>query len=600
VPAFVRVPDDAGVAEVHCRTVPDGEPAFATGTVDRREPGATWWRVDVHVANPTTSYRFLLDGPGGYRWLTAAGVAGHDVTDASDFRILAGDAPPDWAADAICYQIFPDRFARSADAEGRALPPWALRADWDDDVIRGGPDAMHQLFGGDLQGIVERLEHLEDLGVDTVYLTPIFPAESNHRYNASSFDVVDPVLGGDAALVALSGALHDRGMRLLGDLTLNHTGDTHPWFRAAQSDADSTEAAFYVFQRHPDEYRTWLDAATLPKLDHRSAELRRRLYEGPDSIAARWLRPPYSLDGWRVDAANMAGRFDDVDSTGLLRRALRSTARAENPEALLVAEHCHDASTDLGAAGWDGTMQYAGFTRPVWTWLGTPGPATRRFLGMPVPVPTLHGQQVAAAVDAFRASMPWSAWTSSLTLLGSHDTARFRSVAGSAERALVGAAWLLTAPGIPMIFAGDEVGLEGHDNEDSRRPMPWDGRGWDARVHDAYRRLVRLRRAHVALRRGGFRWAHVGDDALVFLREHPTQRVLVHLARDAHDEVVIPLADLGARGGGGVWGPEGTDSRRGLPPPPRRRRSALAGARPGLIRLSALAVAVTVGEVRSG
>jgi alpha-glucosidase len=540
-PALVRVPDAAGVTAVHVRTIRDGEPAYAEATLDRREGATAWWRVGVEAANPVTSYRFVLDGPGGYRWLTAAGVVGHDPTDATDFRLVAGSPPPSWAADAVCYQIFPDRFARAGDAP---LPPWAIPAAWDDPPIRGGEAAMRQLYGGDLPGIAARIDHLRALGVDAVYLTPFFPAESNHRYDAAAFDAVDPVLGGDAALAALSAALHDAGIRLIGDLTLNHTGRTHPWFRAAQADASSPEADFYVFRQHPEDYLTWLDAATLPKLDHRSAELRRRLYEGPGSVAARYLAPPFSLDGWRVDAANMAGRFGDVDEGAAIRGALRATA---GPDALLLAEHCHDAGADLGDGAWDGTMAYAGFTRPVWSWLGAPGPATARFLGMPVPLPRLDGSAVAATVDTFRAGMPWRAVAHSLNQLGSHDTARFATVAGSRERALVGTAWLLTAPGIPMLFAGDEVGLHGIDNEDARRPMPWDPARWDGEVLDAHRSLIALRRAHVALRRGGFRWAHVGADVLVFLREHDDERLLVHLARDRHGPVRLPLSLLGAR-----------------------------------------------------
>jgi alpha-glucosidase len=546
VPALVRVPDAAGVSAVHVRTVRDGEPRFAAAVVDRREVGTTWWRVDVRAANPTTSYRFLLDGAGGYRWLTAAGVVTHDPTDASDFRLVAGSAPPSWAADAVCYQIFPDRFARSADADGRTLPDWALPAGWGDEPLRDRGRALRQIYGGDLTGIVERLDHLLDLGVTAVYLTPVFPAPSNHRYDAAAFDAVDPLLGGDAALAELSAALHGHGLRLIGDLTLNHTGATHDWFRAARADPGSTEAGFYVFRDHPDDYLTWLNVPTLPKLDHRSAELRRRLYEGSGSVAARYLAAPFSLDGWRVDAANMAGRFADVDEGVALRRTLRATAREVRRDPLLIAEHCHDASADLGPHGWDGTMAYAGFTRPAWTWLGAEGPATASFLGVPAPVPRLPGSSVAATVDAFRAALPWQTAVTNLNLLGSHDTARFRTVAGSRERALVGAAWLLTAPGIPMVFAGDEVGLEGVDNEDARRPMPWDGRGWDADVHAVYRTLVALRREHVALRRGGFRWAHVGDDVLVFLREHPDERLLVHLAREAHAPVRLPLDALGA------------------------------------------------------
>jgi len=178
---------------------------------------------------------------------------------------------------------------------------------------------------GDLRGLAERLGQVEDLGANALWLTPIFPAESNHRYNASTFDRVDPLLGGDAALVeprtrgGCTGAqqastisdlepAHARGMHLVGDLTPNHSDNTHDWFQAAQADPDSIEAGFYRFRHHPDDYWSWPGEPTLPTFDHRSPELRRRLWEGPDADVARWLRGPSALDGWRIDVANMIGR----------------------------------------------------------------------------------------------------------------------------------------------------------------------------------------------------------------------------------------------------------------------------------------------------
>ena len=163
------------------------------------------------------NYRWLLDGvPDGYQWLNGEGLHAHDVTDAADFRLTTHAAPPSWAQDAVLYQIFPDRFAKSVD---RPVPAWAVPQRWDDPVIGNGPETPYQLYGGDLDGITAHLDHIASTGANTVYLTPVFPARSNHRYDASTFDVVDPQLGGDAALARLSDALHARGMRLLGDLT---------------------------------------------------------------------------------------------------------------------------------------------------------------------------------------------------------------------------------------------------------------------------------------------------------------------------------------------------------------------------------------------
>jgi len=143
VSVFIRTPTAAAVRNVHIRTTPDGEPRFAEATVDRVGADETWWRVDVEVRNPVTGYRFLLDTGHGPQWLNAAGVSRRDVPDATDFRLLSYDPPPGWAADAAVYQIFPDRFARSAAAAGRPLPDWAIPCDWDTPVIGRGPETPH-------------------------------------------------------------------------------------------------------------------------------------------------------------------------------------------------------------------------------------------------------------------------------------------------------------------------------------------------------------------------------------------------------------------------------------------------------------------------
>jgi len=547
VPVFVRVPHSDGATGVWARTTPDAEPHFAPGRVDRRTPWETWWRCDVDVRNRLTNYRFLLDGgPRGYRWLNGTGPHPHDVTDAEDFRISAYP-PPEWAGDAIVYQIFPDRFARSAAAGSRPLPGWARPAGWDDEVVFRGDATPLQLFGGDLDGIAEHLDHIASVGVDTLYLTPFFPAESNHRYNAASFDEVDPLLGGDKALARLAQEVHARGWRLLGDLTANHCGDTHPWFARAREDRDSPERGFFYFPGpHDDAYEGWLGHSTLPKFWFSSTELRRRLIQGADSVAGRWLRPPFDLDGWRVDVANMTGRHAADDFNAEVAEALRATIAEQKPDGLLLAAHSHDASPDLAGDRWHGTMNYPGFTRPVWSWLRQPD---LPFLGLPVGVPLLGAESVLNTSRGFAAAVPWRATVTSWSLLGSHDTARIRTVVGTADVVEVAAGLLFTMPGAPMVFAGDEIGMEGVLGEDARRPFPWHRPdSWDRRTLATYRELAALRRSHRALRRGGMRWVHAAGDALVYLRESEQERLLVLAARAPHDPVRIPAALFGLDG----------------------------------------------------
>jgi len=563
VPVRVRVPHAHRARQVILRVLRDGEPLVGPARLDTEDETGAWWVAEVPVTNPVTPYRFLLDGAdGSYAWLDGAGRHGHDVTDAHDFRLLAeGGGGPDWVEDAVAYQVFPDRFAPADPPRSGPLPDWAVPMEWEDDVAHDGPLTSRQFFGGDLRGIVRHLDHVASLAADVLYLTPFFEARSNHRYDAVTFDRVDPLLGGQAALAELTAAAHARGIRVLGDLTTNHTGNAHEWFLAAQASPSAAEHDFYRFASHPHSYLSWLDVPSLPKLDHADPELRRRFYQGRDSVVARWLRPPVGLDGWRIDVANMTGRLGDSDLAHEVARTIRATMAAQDAEdghsRWLLAEHGHDASADLAALGWHGTMNYSGFTRPTWAWLTRPGHGIT-WLGMPMEVPSLPGTALVATMRTFSASMPWASLTRSVNLLDSHDTARFRTVVGGErtgrptgspagrDRHLLGLALLVTLPGVPQVFAGDEFGLTGLTGEHSRTPMPWARPGLvDQATLAAYRSWLALRRDHVALRRGGLRWVHADADSMTFLREHPDQRVLVHVDRGGSPGVMLPKAGLG-------------------------------------------------------
>jgi alpha-glucosidase len=529
------------VEEAWLRHVRDGEQEWVEGRTDGDRI-----RFELPCTQDVVNYRFHLETAEGPRWLNGSGVIDFDPGDVDDFRLITTGKPPTWISDSVWYQIFPDRFAttgRHRTSQG-SDQEWIRWAEWDDPIAEG-PAAMTQLYGGDLDGIIERLRHLVDLGVGGIYLNPVFPARSNHRYDATTFDRVDPLLGGDDALVRLSRAAADVGLRVMTDLTLNHTGDAHEWFLAAQADAESVEAGFYHFTDHPNGYESWLGVPSLPKLDHRSAELRRRYYEGEDSILARYLRPPFDMAGWRIDVANMTGRLGPLDLNQEVARTVRATMTEIDPEKWLVGEHFFDASRDAPGDGWHGVMNYAGVTRPIASWLGE-FTALSAFTAGPGQPPR-NGTQMARTMDVTRAALPWQVTMGSMTLLASHDTARWRTMATSDDVALVGFGLLLSLPGTPTLLYGDEIGLEGESSEKARAPMPWNPDGWDRRILDWYRQLITLRNTTPALRSGGFRWVHTEDDAVVFLRETADERVLVRAARAATRPLHISTAELKAQ-----------------------------------------------------
>ena len=309
----LRIPNGTEVDAVAVRYLRDGEPRAVRAELVEETEAERWWRASFPIHNPSVPYRWLLSGGEvGYAWVNGLGLVLHDPPDSDDFVVSLDPGGPDWHLRSVVYEVFPDRFARGRARQSQ--PDWAVAREWDELPSGRAPQTPLEWYGGDLAGIEERLGQLEALGATTLYLTPFFPARSSHRYDASSFERVDPHLGGDEALASLVAAAHARGIRVLGDLTLNHSGDAHEWFLAARREAEGPERDYYFLDEElPLGYEAWLGVRTLPKLDHRSAALRRRLVSDPDSPVRRWLRAPFELDGWRIDIAETAGHVRDVD-----------------------------------------------------------------------------------------------------------------------------------------------------------------------------------------------------------------------------------------------------------------------------------------------
>jgi alpha-glucosidase len=261
--------------------------------------------------------------------------------------------------------------------------------------------------------------------------------------------------------------------------------------------------------------------------------LRARFIDGLDSIVARWLRPPFSLDGWRVDVANMTGRYRDEDLNEDVRRTIRRTMEAVNPDTLLIGESTNDAASDFSGDAWHGAMTYANFTRPLWNWLSVPASPAGGGLGMTLGRTTDYtGQDFYSAHREFAAAFPWRTRLHTMNALDTHDTPRFLT---SARDGVLPVAFGLAVslPGIPVVWAGDEFGLTAADGEESRTPIPWSQVGESASSIELYRRLIALKRSHPALNGGGIRWLSASDEAVAFVRESAEECVLVVASRSA-------------------------------------------------------------------
>lgn len=528
----IRTPNDYLFEKAMLRIYHDGEPRIFEMKETKKNAVETWYQVTVEILNLQNYYRFAFIGKGKYEWLNAKGLFDHDVHSNNDFQLVAIADNPGWIKSSVFYQIFPDRFARSGKVE--IVPDWAHPREWNLLPRGRGKYTGQELYGGDLYGVSEHLDHITDLGVNGIYFTPLFPARSNHRYDASSFDVIDPILGGNEAFKSLIKSAKKKDIRILGDLTSNHCGAGHVWLTKAKKDKKSKERSYFYWDKSIKwGYVGWFGLESLPKLNFSSKALRKVMYEGKNSIVKKWISPKYGMAGWRIDVGNMTGRQGAENHHIEVMQGIRNAMTEVNPQTWLVAENGDFEASDLNGLGWQGAMNYQGFMRPFWNWINRNPEITGGFQGLPFAMPKISGKQLVASMKEFNSSIPWRSLTASMMLLDSHDTARFRTVVMGDKTAHVAAmTMMLTYPGVPSIFAGDEIGLEGSWGEDARRTINWDDKsGWDSEFFAQVKELVKLRRTQDALINGGLRWVIVEDDYLVYLRESKKQSILVFISR---------------------------------------------------------------------
>lgn len=456
---------------------------------------------------------------------------------------------PDWVKDAVFYQIFPDRFARSPrtqHARGLTFKPW------------GSPPEEQGFQGGDLRGIVDKLGYLEDLGVTALYLNPVFSSAANHRYHTFDYFQVDPLLGGNEALRELLDQAHARGMRVVLDGVFNHASRGFwPFHHILENCGNSPYVDWFIIhdwplhpycggEGHACNYEAWWDLPALPKLNTSNPAVRDYLLD----VARYWIG--FGADGWRLDVPN------EIDDDAFWQE-FREVVKAANPQAYICGEIWRDARRWLQGDQFDAVMNYTF----AWAAMSFFGAETLRtdYKHDQLTLEPLDTPAFARVIDRMHGLYDWAVNHAQLNLLDSHDMARALWIMGEDESALrLCVLFQMTMPGAPCIYYGDEIGLSSGGDPYCRAAFPWGAEHtWDMDLLAFYRRATALRHRYPVLRTGAFQPLHAADGIYAFHRRLEGQQAVV--AFNAANvpstlSIALPGAELVAWTQAWPWGVE--------------------------------------------
>ena len=558
-----------------------------------------YFECRLTAGSETLRYHFVIASfDGRDRCFYDRGGARETEPDGStDLEMIPGYHVPEWARGRVFYQIFVDRFA-NGDPSNDVLAHEYSYVDGRHVNIPESPD-VGRFFGGDLQGIIDKLDYLQGLGIRGIYLTPIFVSPSSHKYDVQDYDAVDPHFGrivddggellapddhdnthagryirrvtsqanleaSNELFAELVRQAHSRGMRVIIDGVFNHCGSFHKWFDregiyasmpgqapGAFRSEDSPYRDYFSF-RDDGSYEGWWDFDTLPKLNY---DERGTLWEDIFAIARKWISPPYDADGWRLDVAADLGHSGELNTEFWQR--FRREVKSVDPDKLIIAEHYGPAADRLRGDQWDGIMNYDGFMEPV-SWF---------FTGMDkhsdVKREDLRGNAGALFGTMMRALSEVQAGAADVMMneLSNHDHSRFMTRTNSrpgrvetlglhaaeenVDRAVYmqGVVMQMTWPGMPTVYYGDEAGMCGFTDPDDRRPYPWGHE--DQELIEFHRYIIRIHNTSPALMKGSVKVLISEPGVAAYGRFTLSEQIIVCINRGYERDVTVPVWQTG-------------------------------------------------------
>jgi len=577
--------------------------------VIEQKNGFDYYEIQIQMTDEPVHYYFEINTGKIVCYYNELGVT-KDLQERFSFGIVPGFKTPGWAKGAVMYQIFPDRFCNG---------------DLGNDVLSGEysyinahvhreenwnayPQAMdvRSFYGGDLQGIIDKLDYLQDLGVEVLYLNPIFVSPSNHKYDIQDYDYVDPHYGriveedgellgahdtqnahatryikrvtnlknleaSNELFIELVEELHRRGMKIILDGVFNHCGSFNKWLdreriyehqagyeKGAYVSADSPYRSFFKFNNehswpYNEFYNGWWGHDTLPKLNYEESK---KLEEYILRIAAKWVSPPFNVDGWRLDVAADLGHSQEYNHQ--FWKKFRKTVKRANPEAIVLAEHYGDAESWIQGDEWDTVMNYDAFMEPVsWFLTGMEkhsdefrpdllGNPEAFFNAMRYHMARFYGQSLQVAMnqldnhDHSRFLTRTNHQVGRLANLGSQAAEEGVSKAILREGVIMQMTW----PGAPTLYYGDEAGVCGFTDPDNRRTYPWGNE--DEELIRFYKEAIALHKTYDALKYGSLKELYSDYNVIAYGRFTNDEQVVVIINnRNESAMVEVPVWQTG-------------------------------------------------------
>ena len=504
-------------------------------------------------------YFHITHASGSFRLFKQGDDTNMEAGDLWQVSVIPEDfTTPDWAKGAVIYQIFPDRFHCSGkvDLTGK-LEPYTVHRYWNEEVKwepdRWGKVLNNDFYGGNFNGIREKLDYIASLGTTIIYLNPISKSFSSHRYDTGDYKTPDPMLGTEEDFKALCDAAHEKGMKIILDGVYSHTGSDSLYFNknrtfpgmGAFHSKTSPYYDWYTFYDYPHSYNCWWNFDTLPTVNKMHPSFLNYIIDDEDSVVAHWLK--LGADGFRLDVV------DELPDAFVLR--LKKRIRELKPDALLIGEVWEDASN----------KESYGTRRRYFVDGELDSPMNYPFRTAIINFMRKidDGRGFRDTVMSIVENYPPQVMACTMNLLGTHDTSRILTAMiddfqgdryAKAHRRLTRSQWVtaldrlhaasvlqFTLPGAPSIYYGDEAGMEGYGDPFCRRPFPWGHEERELQSH--YRRLGNLRKKYKALRLGDIRFHQAINNQISFTRTYEDQTIRVYVNRGS-DDWQIPVGRI--------------------------------------------------------